>query len=290
MNFLTYLKRFGRYWDNQWQLFWWGCPRPRPQPKISLLIPFKSKSVERKRALKWLIEYWKHELPDAEIVIRSSKGRVFCKGEALNNAARDATGKVLVVLDADTYLPGHIIDRCADRILEELDNHLWYVPYRRLYRLTKDATKRILQSDPRNPLRLPSPPDPIDIVNGTKSHYGHRYGAMITIFPREALDVLGCFDERFKGWGGEDVAILRALDTLYGKHKTTDNDVLHLWHPVIGNSYKSRTWEGQKNAHQNDRLANAYHKATRHPAEMRELVDAGCRFRHRRHMRNKRTG
>ena len=70
--------------------------------------------------------------------------------------------------------------------------------------------------------------------------YGHRYGAMITILPREALDTLGCFDERFKGWGGEDIAFLRALDTLFGKHKTIDDDVMHLWHPVIGLTWHVR--------------------------------------------------
>lgn len=249
---------------------------PRERPKISLLVPFKTKDRERNHVFRWLRAYWAHELPDAEFIIGHSRGQPFCKTEALNNAARKASGRVLVILDADAYLPGAIINRCADRILEELDNHLWYVPYRHLYRLNRKTTRKIVMSDPTNPFRLPSPPlkEHID-DDGQKSGYGHRYGAMIMMFPREALDVLGCFDERFKGWGGEDVALLRALDTLYGKHKTTNNDILHLWHPYIGMDYRTRVWQGQQHQ-RNSALANFYNKATRNPSLMRKLVNDGC--------------
>lgn len=260
--------------------FVFGRPPKPKRPKISLLIPFSSsKSKVRKATFKWLIKYWEHELPDAEIVIGRSNSKVFCKGEALNDAARRATGKTLVILDADAYINGSVLEYCADKILEDLSHghHLWFVPYRHLYRLNKKISRRIIESDPENPLRLPSPPPPQYLDDdGHKSGYGHRYGAMVMIFPREALDVLGCFDERFKGWGGEDVALLRALDTLWGLHKTTDNDVLHLWHPFIGDTYKTRRWRGQDKGQANNELANAYNRATRHPSKMRKLVDEGC--------------
>ena len=136
-------------------------PSRKERPKISLLIPFHSNDAQRKRTFKWLLKYWKHELPDAEIVVGHSRSRPFSKTEALNNAARKASGRVLVILDADAYMPGKIIERCADRIIEELDNHLWYVPYRHLWRLNKEISKKIITSDPENPLRLSSPPHPL---------------------------------------------------------------------------------------------------------------------------------
>lgn len=246
----------------------------KERPKISLLFPFSSKDPVRRRNFKWVLSYWRHELPDAEIVIGKSKGKIFCKGEALNHAVKKSSGEVLVIIDADAYISGAIIDRCANRILEEKKHHLWYVPYRRLYRLKRDITEQIIVSDPADPLRLPSPPPPGTYENsGDKAKYGHRYGAMLMMFPREAYHVLGRFDERFKGWGGEDVALLRALDTLYGKHKTTKNDILHLWHPFIGSDYQSRVWTGQKAPNANGNLANRYHKATNNPSDMRRLVD-----------------
>lgn len=279
MSFLTYLRRLRDYLRRLLLGEIHHKPPIEHRPKISILIPFKTDNYERKEAFKWLLKYWTHELPEAEIIVGRSRKKPFCKTEALNDAARRSRGKILVVLDADAYMDGTVIERCADRILEELaeGERLWFVPFRHLYRLNRRITREILASDPTNPLRISTPPPPEDIDNtGQQSGYGHRYGAMVTIFPREALRLLGCFDERFRGWGGEDIALLRALDTLYAKHKTTNNAVFHLWHPVIGHDYKSRVWKGQDKQY-NSNLANSYHRATRHPSQMRELVDAGCR-------------
>ena len=191
MNYLMFSKRLRIFFLS---LIGYKAPRP----KISLLIPFSSKNRMRRRTIKWLIEYWRHELPEAEIVIGRSRGRVFCKGEALNDAMRKATGRVIVIIDSDAYIEGQVLEECADKILEQLENNLWYVPYRHLYRLTECATEIILDSNPYCPVRLSSPPPPEMIEsNGHKSKYGHRYGAMCMMFPREAYDVLGCFDERF---------------------------------------------------------------------------------------------
>lgn len=274
MSFLTLWKKLRKFILNIFSPQ--HCHKPRP--KISLLIPFSSRDRVRIRTLKWLLEYWSYELPEAEIIIGHARGRIFCKGEALNRAMKKATGKIIVIIDSDAYISGDVLTTCADRMLEELDNHLWYVPYRHLYRLTKEASEMILDSHPACPIRLSSPPPPEFVEsNGHKSKYGHRYGAMCMMFPREAYDILGCFDERFKGWGGEDVALLRALDTLYGKHKTTENDILHLWHPFIGANYTTRKWEGQSSGSANNELANKYNKATGKPMKMRKLVDKGCK-------------
>lgn len=257
----------------------------RPQPKISILIPFAAKNSYRKKVFKWVLEYWKNELPDAEIIVGRSRSKPFCKNEALNDAFRRSTGKVIVMMDADAYIDGMIIEDCADIILENLDNHLWFVPYRKLYRLNKETTKRIIESDPADPLVIPCPP-PIQYLddNGDRSGYGHQYGAMCMVYPRQAIETLGCYDERFKGWGGEDVSILRALDTLYGKHKTTNNCIFHLWHPFLGNDYKikkwelTRRWEGQEKPNSNSWLSIQYYRATGKPSQMRKLVDEGCAY------------
>lgn len=260
--------------------------RRSKQPKISLLIPFSSDSKIRKQTFKWLLDYWHSELPDAEIVIGHQNSKIFCKGEALNHAARKASGRVLVIMDADAYMSGAVVNRCADRILEELShgNHLWYVPYRHLYRLKKWISRSIIRSDPANPLRIPSPPPP-EYIQGKKHEnmYAHRYGAMCMIFPREAYELIGCFDERFVGWGGEDVCLLRALDTVWGKHKTTNNDILHLWHPHIGTDYTSKRWEGQEQTNVNNNLSKKYHQASHHPNLMKRLLEEAREYYAKKH-------
>jgi len=255
------------------------------RPKISLLIPFHGRDKYRRKILRWVIKYMRNALPDCEIIIGRAAGNPFCKTRAMNRAARRANGKVLVILDADAYIDADVIDRCADRIIEEQKegNRLWFVPYRKLYRLTEAATLKVLGSAPKFPYKFPTPPDACDVESTTKASYGHRYGAMIMMFPREAYNILGGFDERFVGWGGEDVALLRSLDTLYAKHKSTRNQILHLWHPRLGASYREMKWAGQGWANANDRLAMKYHRATRMPAMMRLLGEES-----RKHRRNRR--
>jgi len=247
-------------------------------------VPFRPDTPRRQELLNWIRKYYRFHFPKQEFIIGFSNSRVFCKTEAFNNAVRRAKGKVIVLLDADALIDTDTIQFCVDRILEELDNHLWYVPYRRLYRLNEYGTQIVIDEDPKTLdvetfLQDPPPQEWVEEAHIGKKGYGHRYGALIMIMPREALDELGCFDERFVGWGGEDVAILRAIDTLFGKHKTIDGPIYHLLHPRIGRTYRERRWESQERAGMNNELALRYHKATGKPSEMRALVDEGCDYR-----------
>lgn len=266
MNFLIYFSRLRKFFLSI-IIF---IPK---RPKISLLIPFSTDDPRRQENFNWLLKYWRHELPDAEIIIGESRSKIFCKAEALNDAVDKSTGKVLVILDADAYLDGKVIDHCADKILENLKHNLWFVPYRRLFRLSKDATKMVTDSDPENPFRFPRHVPEKYIENaGNSITYGHRYGAMCMMFHYKAYQIIGGFDERFKGWGGEDVCLLRALDTLYGKHKTTNNNIFHLWHSFFGHTYEERRWEGQLVGGSNWTISKRYDKANRNPSAMKKLL------------------
>lgn len=256
MKFLTFLKKLEAFFLKLIS---------KPKPEISILIPFSTDNKERKRNFKWLVKHLKSELPEAEIVIGKSHSKIFCKGEALNNAVEKSKGRILVLLDADGLISPRVIRHCAKRILEELEygNRLWYVPYRRLYRLTEHVTRKIVESDPKYSIVLPDPLPSEWIENqGDASKYGHHYGAMCMIFPREAYEAIGCFDERFEGWGGEDISFLKTFDVLWGKFKTTDNPIYHLHHPFMGSNYKDKKWDGQDKGSANSNLAIRYHYAT----------------------------
>lgn len=254
-----------------------GFPRPDRYPRISLLVPFRPNPDDPRRtdAWNWLWRYWNNELPEAEIVIGRDRSHPYCKTRAVNNAARRARGDIFVILDADVDYLGPNIQSCADRIRAARDRGepLWFIPYRHVYRLTWPATQMVLQSDPANPLRIPSPPPDPWVESMEGSSHGHRYGAMIQIMPREAFWAAGGMDERFCGWGGEDVSFARAVDTLYGPHKTIEADVVHLWHPQIGQNYTTKMWHGQSKPNVNGNLASRFHHATGDRARMQALVD-----------------
>ncbi len=265
----------------------------RIEHKISLLVPFQSNEQHRLRSWKWLREYWRAAIPDAEIIVgidresrhtwRNRHPKPFSKAIAVDNAFRKSHGDIIVIVDADAYIDTKVITHCAERMraARRAEVHLWFIPYLHLYRLRKGITDQIIESDPECPLRLPTPPPHRDIENPDTSSYGHQYGAMIQMLPREAFELVGGMDPRFRGWGGEDVALVRSVDTLYGKHRNTHNDVLHLWHPTIqgtpvpGRPWMTRIWEGQSAPRSNDKLASQYHRANGNPEAMRALIKHG---------------
>ncbi len=244
---------------------------------ISLLIPFRDDEGTRTPAYEWLLKYWKAALPGAQVITGRNDEYPFSKTGAFNDARSRATGDIIALIDADCYLDASVLLHCAQQIRRERrrGHRLWYVPYRRFYRLTRLATSHVLASDPAHPLRFPVPPDPGDYEDpGTeKVSHGHWWGALVQVMPVEAFDLVGGTDPRFAGWGGEDAAFMRALDTLWAKHKTTPNQVLHLWHEMIKTERKLKLWKGQSSPRANEELAARYYAAFGDPRRMRRLVN-----------------
>jgi predicted glycosyltransferase involved in capsule biosynthesis len=250
--------------------------RWRRRHQISLLVPFRPDFPERQRNWNWLRQYWEDELPEAEIVMGNSASVPFCKTAAVNAAFRHAHGDIIVILDADCYISGDVIRDCAEAIRRERrrGRKLWYIPYRRFYRLNEAASMRLLSSDPADPLRFADPPPPSDLeALPASASFGHWYGALIQIMPRAAFIEAGGMDENFAGWGGEDVSFMHAVDTLYTKHRTFDGPVYHIFHPTIKGAWQAtRQWAGQTTAEMNDPLSGRYEYANGDKRLMRRLI------------------
>ena len=259
---------------------------------ISIIVPFHCTDANNQRAQnwRWLESYWRAQLPGAEIIVGRDPAAAadatiaFSKSVAVNEAAKKTTGDVLVVVDADGFIAAEHVLHCANEIraARARGHRLWFVPYRQFYRLTAFASQCMLASGPATPFRFPTPPEKHYIQDTSNNNTGHWYGALIQIVPREAFDIVGGWDKRFRGWGGEDHAIMRATDTLYGPHKTLPVQVLHIWHPMIGPDGsadlvggKLRMWGRQQVAGANDKLSGRYYYAQGNPARMRALVDEG---------------
>ncbi len=241
---------------------------------ITLLVPFRSDSEGRTQIWAWLESYWKYELPAATIIMGSDDNVPFCKTAAVNKAFNIAKGNIVVILDADCYLPGNVITWCA-RAIRRAERHgdkLWYIPYRHFYRLTEEATLGLLGTDPAQPFQVGDPPPPWEVEVTRNSNYGHWFGALIQVMSRTAFVAAGGMDERFIGWGGEDVSFMNAVDTLYAPHRTTRNGVLHLWHPHVGTEHFERKWDGQQEPGGNNPLALRYAEARGRSERMHKLT------------------
>lgn len=249
---------------------------------ISLLVPFRNDHQEgRAENWQWLKQYWEYCLPEAEIIVGDAPGEPFSKSCAVNAAYRASSGDVLVQIDADCYIDPSVILNCAEQIREgrsrEPCEYVWFVPYNRLFRLTRVSTLMLIGSEPSDPFTFSSPPDDDEVGPTNGSGFGHWFGALIQIYPREAFQFVHGMDARFRGWGGEDVAFVLALDTLFGVHRLTTNQVLTLWHSVLAkpgtNPDLLRIWENQEDPRKNWKMAGKYRKALRNPKEMRSIID-----------------
>lgn len=253
--------------------------KPKVEEKISILVPFSSKEPHRVANWAWLASYLKRNWPAGvpmEIIVGDSKSIPFCKTAAVNGAFSKATGDIIVILDADCYIDPGVIIGCALAIREarRAGKRLWFLPYRRLYRLTEPATEALLASSPKQPIKFTDPPLVWQYEHTHSPSSAHWWAALIQILPIEAFIAAGGMDERFKGWGGEDVSFMHAVDTLYGRHKTVNSAVFHLWHPVIPGRWQgTRQWPGQNKPEINDDLARRYDEAVGDLEAMLELVD-----------------
>ena len=270
-----------------------GLEKPRGTG-ISIIIPFRAPKNDYRRTLNldWVLRYWSAQLPGAELIVSDDPfdNRAFSKSAAINAGVYRSTGDILVLVDADGYIDADAIVHCAEEIRKEeaRGRRLWFVPYRKFYRLNQEASDILLNSDPADPAMFSNPPEPCQIQGDADPNVGHWYGAMAQILSRTAYNIVGGWDERFRGWGGEDHAAMRATDTLYWHHKSLPDQVLHLWHPQIGPQgtaawihWKERMWEGQEDPAVNDRLSWRYYHAMGNKKRMRKLVDEGLKLSYR---------
>jgi predicted glycosyltransferase involved in capsule biosynthesis len=262
----------------------WRWLFPRQAGKgISLLVPFRSDGQLREETWSWLRQYYTASLPLAEIVLGCDDDcDPFSKTMAMNDAASRASGDIFVLLDADCLIKPDVIEDCAGRIrrARRRGHPLWFIPYRRFYRLNRVISRVILDIRPdlidRDPAKfLGDPPDPSLLDDCTNVSSGHHWGALIQIMPREAFELVGGMDPRFRSWGSEDVSFMWAVDALYGRHRTSNNPVYHLWHPTFGGKlHTTRFWKGGE-PRVNDALATRYRAAIGNRLRMRRLVDEG---------------
>lgn len=238
--------------------------RSKCAPQISLLVPFRDDGEHRSRVWDWLRKFWSFHLRSVEIIQGHDSGYPFSKSAAINEAASRARGRVFVILDADTYMDPLDIQECADRIDSAVRHRkrLWFIPYTKLFRLTEEFTLDLLRDKPWNGFWLPSCPQDEWLEPGRSEDYGHKFGAMVQVMPREAFFAAGGMDPRFRGWGSEDSAMMRAVDTLYAPHELFHTNTFHMWHERPGNAKaNTRKWIGQTGA-SNSRLAHRYGVAT----------------------------
>ena len=84
-----------------------------------------------------------------------------------------------------------------------------------------------------------------------------QHESSCVVIPRSVWEITGGFDERFVGWGQEDVAFIQAARLLVGPIERVDGFVWHLWHPKSDD----RRHQGSAHYQQNQALGQRYRDA-----------------------------
>lgn len=181
--------------------------------KIRAAVPRLEDHGHRDRLWRFCHRYWRKELPDMEIVEGHHKSdRPFNRSASINRAA-DGDWDVLVILDSDVIVdPGQITTGAE---LAARTGKL-VLPFERRQMLNRQGTQKILSGYMGN-------------WNRFVGHSERDRVSCCVIVPRSLWELVGGFDERFEGWGGEDEAFHAACREMAGVERTAGK-VWHLHH------------------------------------------------------------
>jgi hypothetical protein len=148
----------------------------------------------------------------------------FCRSWAFNVGIRHARGDVIVLHDNDLLVPADYASRCLNRMRAGFD----VVNLKRFGFYLSEAHTREIFAD-RSTLTS-HPPETI---------MQNALGGGSIAIAREAFLRIGCMDEGFIGWGGEDNEFWDRAQTL-NVWPFGSLPYVHLWHPDQTGKYDTR--------------------------------------------------
>jgi hypothetical protein len=235
--------------------------------KTVILVPRRA-HPERDKLWEWCKARWQGLFPDFPIYEGHHDDGPFNRSVAVNRAARLAGDwDFAIVIDADIFIRASSV-RQALATAKKTGKVTW--AHRRWRGVAQDWTTRIVADQ-----RDLGP----EFANIDMDIYVERTNPIswscCIVIPRAVWDDLGGFDERFRGWGFEDMAFQSAICGLYG-HARIEGDVYHLWHARTmdgsGRAAKGRggyTAEAVTNA----RLGRRYMYALRRDYALHDRAD-----------------
>lgn len=219
----------------------------------SVLMPFSDGGDPwRREAFDRVVRWYEDQFPDWHLCLGLLAENGWSKGRALRMAYEKAAGGPLVLADADSYLLQP--ETLRDAVEAVSIGVPWVVPHRMVYRLRERETRRVY--DENVPPRIGAVCRP---------EYVGPPGGGLTVLSVEAWETVRGVDDRFEGWGGEDICFGYALETLVGPHVRLDGDLIHLWHPHPAPDLRGSP--------ESEALVARYKAARFVPRLMRALVD-----------------
>jgi len=229
--------------------------------ELSIILPI-SKILDsyREKNFYFVYNYYLNHFPGAQIIIGKDDGNYafFCKSRAINNAAKSVMKSYILIADID-IVPSFLNIREGINLLK-LQNYAWIIPYNKIYKFHKQDSQKIIEGTDINSLNL----NAVGSLVRTNPVTG---GLQLTT--KRNFDYVNGYDERFIGWGDEDICFCYSLKTLCGEGKIVTGDIYHLWHPRQASFVSRKSSEVEKN--KNFQLRQEYKKIVGNKSAMMEM-------------------
>ncbi|MEW9674400.1 galactosyltransferase-related protein [Ammoniphilus sp. 3BR4] len=221
---------------------------------VSVLLPYKPDGGRRDLNFKWIIRFYEAIMPEVEICTGISQDKLFNRSKAINLAAKKATRDIFIIADGDIIYDSSII---IDSI-NKLEEYAIVFPFTKYLNISEEASKKLLKTRPKWPLNISN--------NNIQIRTPYiEFAGKLNVVSRSTFKTINGFDERFKGWGGEDDAFRCAIITLCGPDIRLDHSIYHLWHPHIG-------WDNNPRKTESKKLLKLYRKVQGNEEKMIELL------------------
>lgn len=197
---------------------------------VSVIIPISPSRGSRRKVFEWIRSFYENVFEEVEICFGEMNEKPFSKAVAINRGVRKSTRDILVIADGDIFYDPHLLIKATSL----LKTNTWIIPYQKVMNLTQESTLDLLKIEPKWPLNL----NQIEVVERPRLCWGG-----LNVIPRQHFETVSGFDERLKGWGGEDDAFTLSVNALCGKVSRLNERIYHLWHPPAPRLHYRENWE-----------------------------------------------
>ena len=152
----------------------------------------------------------------------------------------------------------------------------WVLPFTHFYKLNQMRSSRTLKQPPTfSPSHMKF--KKVKLYRHTYSVGRKRENPKITYIDNARIigylmairrDAWYGYDERFIGWGFEDVAFQISMTTLIGEQSRIEGNLYHLWHPLAARLRSIKSGQLEKNRE----LCLRYSQAAGNKESIRELL------------------
>lgn len=186
-----------------------------------VVIPWRTDDGHRQKIFDWIKCRWESHYPDFGVIEGDAGGANFSRSKTRNVLVEQSRADIVILADADTAPVGAGL---IESYIDVIENDCWHVAYPEghYYNLTREFTQTVLQN----------PPEAVLLAQRDQIEHQLTSWAGMLVMRRETFLRYGGYDERFIGWGHEDVAFRLKYDNEFSKHRRPSNGaVYHLWHP-----------------------------------------------------------